>query len=66
MNVLGMDIGYSNLKIAYGDSSGQPVLSNRPAGAAPSEQIGQRVMGEDDSIRDSSMSFFMSSAGCIC
>ena len=51
MNVLGMDIGYSNLKIAYGDSSGQPVLSNRPAGAAPSEQIGQRVMGEDDSIR---------------
>jgi len=34
MIVIGMDIGYSNLKVVYGDKSGDPVLVNRPAGAA--------------------------------
>ena len=51
MSVIGMDIGYSNLKIAYGDKGGDPVLVNRPAGAAPSDHIGQRIMGDDDAVR---------------
>ena len=51
MSVIGMDIGYSNLKIAYGDKGGNPVLVNRPAGAAPSDHIGQRIMGDDDAVR---------------
>lgn len=51
MQIIGMDIGYSNLKVAYGDSTGEPVLDIRPAGAAPSEHIAQRILGNDDSLR---------------
>ena len=51
MQIIGMDIGYSNLKVAYGESGGDPTLIIRPAGAAPSENIGQRIMGNDDSLR---------------
>ena len=51
MSVIGMDIGYSNLKVVYGDKGGEPVLVNRPAGAAPSDHLGQRIMGDDDAVR---------------
>jgi len=51
MQIIGMDIGYSNLKLAYGDSKGAPNMVIRPAGAAPIENIGQRIMGDDDSLR---------------
>jgi len=51
MQIVGMDIGYSNLKLAYGDSDGSASLAIRPAGAAPIENIGHRIMGSDDSLR---------------
>ncbi len=50
-NIIGLDIGYSNLKVVYGESGSVPVMVNRPAGAAPSSLIGQRIMGDDDSLR---------------
>ena len=49
--IVGMDIGYSNLKVVYGNSGDEPLLVIRPAGAAPAGNIGQRIMGEDDSLR---------------
>ena len=53
MQVVGIDIGYSNLKVAYGDSAGEPTLVSRPAGAAPSENIGQQIinMGNEEPLR---------------
>ncbi len=53
MQIVGMDIGYSNLKVGYGDSDGEPTLVNRPAGAAPSENIGQQIinMGNEEPLR---------------
>ncbi len=53
MNIVGMDIGYSNLKVAYGDSkAGAPVTVLRPAGAAPADRFGHRMDGKlpDDFI----------------
>ncbi len=48
MFVLGMDIGYSNLKLVFGDNElpktrTQCVL---PAGAAPLDRVHKTVMGE--------------------
>lgn len=53
MKIVGMDIGYSNLKVAFGEAGEQPTLVSRPAGAAPAEHIGQRIMstGADDPLR---------------
>ena len=35
--VVGQDIGYSNLKIAFGTSDGEMTTVIRPAGAAPKD-----------------------------
>jgi len=53
MQIVGLDIGYSNLKVAYGEAGSKPILVSRPAGAAPSEHIAQRIMstGADDPLR---------------
>ncbi|WP_234305591.1 ParM/StbA family protein [Diaphorobacter sp. J5-51] len=50
MNILGIDIGYSNLKIAYGSTDGDVTTALRPAGAAPSDRFGSRFDGraQDD------------------
>lgn len=39
MFVLGLDIGYSNLKIAYGHAGLSPTVTIRPAGAAPLSRV---------------------------
>ena len=53
MQIVGLDIGYSNLKVAFGEVGKEPALVSRPAGAAPAEHIGQRIMssGADDPLR---------------
>jgi plasmid segregation protein ParM len=43
MVVLGLDVGYSNLKLAVGEAGTTPRLLVRPAGAAPAERLGERV-----------------------
>jgi plasmid segregation protein ParM len=44
MFVLGMDIGYSNLKLAFGESGRPPHTVLYPAGAAPSGYISQSIL----------------------
>jgi plasmid segregation protein ParM len=53
VQIVGLDIGYSNLKVAFGEEGHEPELVSRPAGAAPSEHIGQRIMsaGADEPLR---------------
>lgn len=52
MYVLGLDIGYSNLKIAYGDaSSTDPTTVLFPAGAAPVENMPHRLSGDEQDYR---------------
>jgi plasmid segregation protein ParM len=53
MTVLGIDIGYSNLKLACGDPGGEPRVLLRPAGAAPADRLGERIAsnGEEDFLR---------------
>jgi len=53
VQIVGLDIGYSNLKVAFGEAGQEPALVSRPAGAAPAEHIGQRIMssGADDPLR---------------
>ena len=53
MTVLGIDIGYSNLKLACGDPGGEPRVVLRPAGAAPADRLGERIAsnGEEDFLR---------------
>lgn len=46
MNVLGIDIGYSNLKLAFGQKGGSPQMLLRPAGAAPADRFGSRFDGK--------------------
>lgn len=46
MNVIGLDIGYSNLKAAYGDSEKGMKTALRPAGAAPADRFGSRFDGK--------------------
>lgn len=51
-NVIGLDIGYSNLKLAYGQSgekNGGMKTILRPAGAAPAEHFGSRFDGKSQS-----------------
>lgn len=53
MNVLGIDIGYSNLKLAYGQQGNEPKVLLRPAGAAPADRMGEKIRGdgEEDFLR---------------
>ena len=53
MNVLGIDIGYSNLKLAYGQQGTEPKILLRPAGAAPADRMGEKIGGdgEEDFLR---------------
>lgn len=47
MFVLGMDIGYSNLKLAFGDpTNGGPVTVNLPALAAPESMVANTLFGD--------------------
>ena len=43
MFVVGLDVGYSNLKIAAGDAGDDPRVTVRPAGAAPLDRLGEPV-----------------------
>ena len=46
VNIVGIDIGYSNLKLAYGGSGETPKTLLRPAGAAPADRFGTRIDGK--------------------
>ena len=46
MNILGIDIGYSNLKLAFGPNGESPKTHLRPAGAAPANRFGARFDGK--------------------
>jgi plasmid segregation protein ParM len=46
LNILGIDIGYSNLKIAFGGTGESPKTHLRPAGAAPTDRFGARFDGK--------------------
>ena len=46
MYVVGLDIGYSNLKVVHGDSAARaPVTVILPAGAAPTKKLGTQLNG---------------------
>lgn len=53
MDVLGIDIGYSNLKLAWGHPACEPTMLLRPAGAAPADRLGEKIggNGEEDFLR---------------
>lgn len=58
MFVLGMDIGYSNLKLAFGDAAeGMPFTVNLPALAAPASMVASTLFsdggadGNEDGVR---------------
>lgn len=53
MNVLGIDIGYSNLKLAFGKRGAEPKVLLKPAGAAPADRLGEKIAdkGKDDFLR---------------
>ncbi len=46
LNILGIDIGYSNLKLAYGNKGASPTTLLRPAGAAPMDRFSSRFDGK--------------------
>jgi plasmid segregation protein ParM len=46
VNILGIDIGYSNLKLAFGPKGESPQTCLRPAGAAPADRFGSRFDGK--------------------
>ena len=46
MNILGIDIGYSNLKLAFGPKGESAKTHLRPAGAAPADRFGSRFDGK--------------------
>jgi plasmid segregation protein ParM len=46
LNILGLDIGYSNLKLAVGPRGQTPQTHLRPAGAAPADRFGARFDGK--------------------
>lgn len=48
MNLLGIDIGYSNLKVAFGEQDRTARIALRPAGAAPADRVGPRIDGSTD------------------
>jgi plasmid segregation protein ParM len=43
MIIVGLDVGYANLKIAVGKAGGAPTIITRPAGAAPMECLGEPI-----------------------
>ena len=45
MYVIGLDVGYWNLKVAAGVAGGPPLVTVRPAGAAPVDRLGTRING---------------------
>jgi plasmid segregation protein ParM len=53
MNVLGIDIGYSNLKLAFGKRGADPKVLLKPAGAAPADRLCEKIAdkGKDDFLR---------------
>lgn len=46
LNVVGLDIDYSNLKVVAGNSNGEMKKMLRPAGAAPADRFGTRFDGK--------------------
>ncbi|MBU0501500.1 MAG: ParM/StbA family protein [Gammaproteobacteria bacterium] len=46
-NILGIDIGFSNLKSCAGAANGRPVTRICPAGAAPVDRVGTRFDGQE-------------------
>jgi len=48
LNIAGIDIGYSNLKLTFGDAESQPRSIIRPAGAAPADRFSRRIDGRND------------------
>lgn len=46
INAVGLDIGYSNLKVVAGNSEGAATKTLRPAGAAPADRFGTRFDGK--------------------
>ncbi|WP_342632797.1 ParM/StbA family protein [Marinobacter alkaliphilus] len=44
MFILGMDIGYSNLKLAFGESGRKPETALFPAGAAPEDYVSKSIL----------------------
>ncbi|MBS1211421.1 MAG: rod shape determination protein [Proteobacteria bacterium] len=51
MFVLGLDIGYSNLKLAMGVSGSPPKVSLHPAGAAPVDRLPESLGKSDEVMR---------------
>lgn len=50
--IIGIDIGYSNLKVAVGQRGGEPTCVLRPAGAAPADRMPEKIGGgDDDAVR---------------
>ncbi|MFO1432560.1 MAG: ParM/StbA family protein [Candidatus Competibacteraceae bacterium] len=49
---MGIDIGYSNVKLVMGEVEAAPQLQLRPAGAAPVDRLPERMnAGDDDTLR---------------
>lgn len=48
---LGLDIGYSGLKLAYGPKGQRPTTLALPVGAAPTQQIGANYLNDDEGVR---------------
>jgi len=48
-SIIGLDIGYSNLKVAMGDSTDVPRTYICPAGVAPASYIGDPILGTKQS-----------------
>ncbi len=51
MFVMGMDIGYSNLKLAMGLPDGKPDVSLHPAGAAPADRLPESLGRQENALR---------------
>jgi plasmid segregation protein ParM len=51
MFVMGLDIGYSNLKLAMGDLGNPPEISLYPAGAAPVDRLPESFGKSDEVLR---------------
>lgn len=48
MYVVGLDIGYSNVKTVYGDAGGRPKSAVIPAGAAPAQYTSETMISKED------------------
>lgn len=47
-NIVGMDIGYGNLKVAFGTENSQPMTEIMPATAVPAELVANSLFGADE------------------